>query len=45
MVRRSLDGWNRGDLDAWLVAPHPEIEFVSEIARRVEGDETVAGTG
>jgi ketosteroid isomerase-like protein len=24
---RSLDGWNRGDLDAWLGSPHPDIEF------------------
>jgi ketosteroid isomerase-like protein len=40
-VRRSADGWNRGDFDAWLQSPHPEIEFISEIARRVEGAETV----
>jgi ketosteroid isomerase-like protein len=40
-VRRSLDGWNRGDFDAWLQTPHPEIEFSSAIARQVEGDETV----
>jgi hypothetical protein len=40
-VRRSADGWNCGDFDAWLQSPHPEIEFISEIARRVEGAETV----
>jgi ketosteroid isomerase-like protein len=40
-VRRSLDGWNRGDVDAWLQSPHPEIEFISAIARQVEGEETV----
>jgi ketosteroid isomerase-like protein len=40
-VRRSLDGWNRGDADAWLQAAHPEIEFSSEILKRLEGDETV----
>jgi ketosteroid isomerase-like protein len=40
-VRRSLDGWNRGDVNAWLQSPHPEIEFISAIARQVEGDETV----
>jgi ketosteroid isomerase-like protein len=40
-VRRSLDGWNRGDVDAWLQAAHPEIEWISEIARQVEGSETV----
>ncbi len=36
-VRSSLDGWNRGDVDAWLRAAHPEIEWVSEVVRRVEG--------
>jgi ketosteroid isomerase-like protein len=40
-VRRSLDAWNRGDVDSWLQSPHPEIEFISGIAREVEGDETV----
>jgi ketosteroid isomerase-like protein len=44
-VRRSLDGWNRGDLEAWLQPSHPEIEFYSEILKRVEGPETaVRGT-
>ncbi len=23
----SLEGWNRGDIEAWLGSPHPEIEF------------------
>ena len=41
-VRRCLDGWNRGDVDAWLESAHPEIEFYSEIARRMEGAETVS---
>jgi ketosteroid isomerase-like protein len=36
-VRRSFDAWNRGDVDAWLQHAHPEIEWVSEIATRVEG--------
>ena len=40
-VRRSLDAWNRGDVDGWLEAAHPEIEWVSEIAQRIEGSETV----
>jgi hypothetical protein len=22
-VRRCLDGWNRGDVDAWLESAHP----------------------
>jgi ketosteroid isomerase-like protein len=26
-VLSSLDGWNRGDLDAWLGPLHPDIEF------------------
>ncbi len=41
IVRRSLDGWNRGDFDAWLQTPHPEMEFSSAIAREMEGDATV----
>jgi ketosteroid isomerase-like protein len=41
IVRRSVDGWNRGDVDAWLEAADPEIEWSSEIARRVEGAGTV----
>ena len=26
-VRSSLEGWNRGDIDAWLGSPHPDVEF------------------
>jgi ketosteroid isomerase-like protein len=40
-VRRSLEAWTRGDLDAWLDEAHPEIEWVSEIAVRLEGSERV----
>ena len=40
-VRRSLDAWNRGDVDAWLEAAHPDIEWVSEVAMRLEGAATV----
>jgi ketosteroid isomerase-like protein len=29
-VRNSLDGWNRGDVDSWLEAAHPDIEWTSE---------------
>ncbi|MGA8217787.1 MAG: nuclear transport factor 2 family protein [Solirubrobacterales bacterium] len=36
-VRSCIDAWNRGDLDAWLADAHPEIEWSSEMARRVEG--------
>ena len=41
MVRRILDTWNRGDVDAWLELCHPEIEWSSEIARRLQGAETM----
>ena len=43
IVRRCLDGWNRGDFDAWLDSSHshPEIEWSSEITMRMEGSETV----
>jgi ketosteroid isomerase-like protein len=40
MVRKSLEAWNRGDVDAWLESAHPQIEWVSEVVRRVEGSET-----
>ena len=41
VVRRCTDAWNRGDVDAWLQWCHPEIEWFSAIAGRVEGTETV----
>ncbi len=40
-VRRSLDGWNRGDLDAWLEPSHPDVEWSSAITRRIEGTDAV----
>ena len=40
-VLRSFEGWNRGDPDAWLEGAHPEIEWYSEVVRRVEGGEAV----
>jgi len=40
-VRSSLDGWNRGDVDAWLEFAHPEIEWFSEVAMRMQGTQTV----
>ena len=40
-VLRSMDAWNRGDVDGWLEPAHPEIEWISEIARRMEGAERV----
>ena len=39
-VRRSLEAWNRGDVDAWLESAHPQIEWTSEVVTRVEGSET-----
>ena len=41
VVRRSLDAWHEGHLDAWLATAHPEVEWVSEISRRVEDPELV----
>jgi len=38
-VRRSLDGWNRRDVVVWLHPFHPEIEWISEVAQRLEGSE------
>ncbi len=26
-VRSSIEGWNCGDIDAWLGSPHPDVEF------------------
>jgi ketosteroid isomerase-like protein len=40
-ARRAFEAWNRGDIDAWLQLQHPEIEWFSEIAGRLEGAETV----
>src|SRR5436190_8848899 len=37
VARRSLDAWNRDDLDAWLETGHPEIEWTSGIATEVRG--------
>ena len=40
-VRRNLEAWHGGDLDAWLETAHAEVEWVSEIARRVENPDLV----
>ena len=40
-VRRSIDGWNRDDFDACVSIAHPEIEWVSDLAIRLHGPETV----
>ena len=36
-ARASLEGWNRGDADAWLEWAHPDVEWSSAVARQVEG--------
>ena len=41
VVRRSLEGWNRGDVDAWLGSSHGEVEFYSAIVGRMEGPDAV----
>jgi ketosteroid isomerase-like protein len=40
VARRCLDGWNRGDFDAWARSAHAEIEFCSGITLGAEGDGT-----
>jgi ketosteroid isomerase-like protein len=40
-VRANMDAWNRGDVDAWVQASHPDVEWSSQVARRLEGPETV----
>jgi ketosteroid isomerase-like protein len=40
-VVRSLDAWNRRDAEGWLESAHPEIEWISEVAQRMSGDQTV----
>jgi ketosteroid isomerase-like protein len=41
VVRRAVAGWNRGDVDAWMEAAHPEVEWSSGVQRLVEGTQTV----
>ena len=41
VMRKCIDAWNRGDLEAWVETGHPDIEWSSEIARRLEGTERV----
>jgi ketosteroid isomerase-like protein len=41
LVHRNLDAWRRGDIDAWLETAHPEAEYVSAVARQVEGKDVV----
>ena len=45
IVRRLIDAWNRGDVDAWLELIHPDGEWSSAILRQVEGDEAASYRG
>jgi ketosteroid isomerase-like protein len=40
VARKCVDTWNRDDLEGFLETLHPEIDFHSEVVRRVEGVET-----
>ena len=40
-ARGAVDGWNRGDIEAWLEPCHPQVEWFSAIKSRVEGVQTV----
>ena len=37
IVKEMIDGWNRGDFEAWVANSHPEVEWSSAIRRQVEG--------
>jgi ketosteroid isomerase-like protein len=41
VVRRLIDGWKRGDREAWLAMSHPDVEWSSAILRQVEGGDAV----
>jgi ketosteroid isomerase-like protein len=40
-VLSSLDGWNRDDFDACVAMAHPDLEWTSEVAQQLEGQELV----
>jgi ketosteroid isomerase-like protein len=41
IIKGMIDGWNRGDFDAWVGLSHPEVEWSSGIARQIEGGDAV----
>jgi ketosteroid isomerase-like protein len=43
IVRRTIDAWNRCDVDAWMRGYHPQIEYMSAVLWRVEGPQTFRG--
>lgn len=40
-VCRSIDGWNRDDFEACVSIAHPDTEWVSDLALRIHGADTV----
>jgi ketosteroid isomerase-like protein len=41
VVLKMFDGWNRGDIEAWLHASHPKVEYYSAVAALVDGRDRV----
>jgi ketosteroid isomerase-like protein len=41
VVRRGLEAFNRGDIEAWLALTHPEVEVLDD--PRVPGGQTLRG--
>jgi ketosteroid isomerase-like protein len=39
IVQGTLAAWDRDDLDAWVAASRPDVEWYSEVAARVEGSD------
>jgi ketosteroid isomerase-like protein len=37
-VRRAVEAWNRGDMEAYVAFFHPDCEWFSAVARQIEGD-------
>jgi len=40
-VRRAVEAWNRGDMEAYVAFFHPDCEWFSAVARQIEGDEAL----
>src|SRR5215213_3788021 len=40
-VRRTIDAWNRCDVDVWMREYHPEIEYTSAVLEHVEGAQSL----
>jgi len=37
LINEMVDGWNRGDFDAWIAHSHSDVEWSSGVRRQVEG--------